>query len=109
MSFVKSHFLSYEKLVNFQAEKFLISGYLMTKIQAAVSYMRVLTVSDKSEMPRCQNLSLFIPFQNLYIFALKQKAIALSRFKLCQNVAFLLGHPVFYPDSSRGCNYYQES
>ena len=48
MSLMKSHFL--KLLVKFQAEKFLISGYLMTKNSAVsyklVSYMRVLTVCE---------------------------------------------------------------
>ena len=54
MSLMKS-FLSYKKPDKFQAEKFLTSGYLMAKIQEAVSYklvsyMQVLTVSTFSSL-----------------------------------------------------------
>ena len=49
LSLMESYFLKYKKRDKFQAGKFLISGYLMAKIQAAVSYksvsyMQVLTV-----------------------------------------------------------------
>ena len=52
------------KLDKFQTEKFLISGYLMAKIQAAVSYklfsyMQVLTVIDFGKSRRINDPKIY--------------------------------------------------
>ena len=49
-------------------------------------------ISDKSDMPRCQNVKFIHTLsESKNIFVSEQKAIVLSFVK---NVAFLLGHPV---------------